>query len=197
MVNDKLKLKDLKDVMAVFEKFNVKAFLSYGAVLGAVRDKNFIEWDDDIDIDVIDRIDLPTRKKIGSTLASLGFQTQPICFNVFGTMEMVVSAPYGGCAYDGDDETGIIVCERNFKFSIFFYKQEADEFVCTPKRGGMRLISNLTKFYERPDTVKLHGEKFYCPGPVKDYLTYMYGDWKTPKKENAHAPQWNARHLSN
>ncbi len=187
-------MKDLKDVMAVFQKFGVRAFLAYGAVLGAVREKDFIKWDDDIDIDVIDKCSFETRKKIGHALANIGFRTQPICFNVFGVMELTAMGDGMGCAYDGDGETGIIVCERNFKFSIFFYKEEGDEYVCTPKVGALKLISNLKKFYEKPDYVKLHGQKFLCPAPIKEYLTYMYGDWKTPKRDNAHAPQYNQRH---
>jgi lipopolysaccharide cholinephosphotransferase len=186
-------MKDLLDVLSVFKKYNVRAFLSYGAVLGAVREKDFIKWDDDIDLDVIDKIDLKTRKEIGGTLGDLGFRTQPICFNVFNRMEMVAMGDRQETRYDGDGETGIIVCERNFKFSIFFYKKEGNEYVCTPKLGGMKLISNLARFYDIPDRVKLHGETFITPGPLKEYLTYVYGDWKTPKK-NFHAPQYNARH---
>lgn len=186
-------MKDLKDVMAVFKKFNVRAFLAYGAVLGAVRDGDFIPWDDDIDIDVIDKIDIETRKAIGGTLADLGFKFQPISFNVFGRMELTAVSDNGGCAYDGDGDTGIIVCQRNFKFSIFFYQEEGDEYVCTPKINAKKLISNLKKFYVKPDYVKLHGEKFMTPAPLKEYLTYLYGDWKKPVRD-FHAPQYPARH---
>lgn len=186
-------MKDLLDVISVFNKFGVRAFLAYGAVLGAVRDKDFIPWDDDIDIDIVDKIDFETRKKIGITLGNLGFKVQPIAFNVFGRMEMTAMGMNEECAYDGDGETGIIVCQRNFKFSIFFYKEEGEEYVCTPKIGGKRLISNLIKFYQKPDYVKLHGHKFMCPAPIKEYLTYMYGDWKKPLKDK-HAPQYNQRH---
>lgn len=186
-------MKDLNDVMAVFDKLGVRAFLSYGAVLGAVREKDFIKWDDDIDIDVVDKINFLQRKNIGVMLGNIGFKTQTIGFNVLGNMELATMGENMECRYDGDHETGIIVCERNFKFSIFFYKQEGDEYVCTPKIGAMKLISNLCKFYDKPDTVKLHGKKFLVPAPVKEYLTYMYGDWKTPKK-NKHAPQYRQRH---
>lgn len=186
-------MKDLKDVMSVFKKFGVKAYLSYGAVLGAVRDKDFIPWDDDIDMDIIDKIDIKTRKDIGATLGDLGFKTQPIMFNVFGRMELAAVGGEGECRYDGDGETGIIVCERNFKFSIFFHKEEGDEYVCTPKVYAMKLISVPKKFFDKPEKVKLHGETFVTPGPLKEYLTYLYGDWKTPVRD-FHAPGYNKRH---
>jgi len=193
MINNELKMKDLKDVMSVFKSHKVRAFLSYGAVLGAVREKDFIQWDDDIDIDVVDTISFETRKSIGATLGDLGFIAQMISFNVLGRMELTAIGLQGECRYDGDGETGIIVCTRNFPFSIFFYKEEGDDFVCTPKVGAMKLISNLKKFYEKPASVKLHKETFITPGPLPEYLTYMYGDWKTPQRENAHAPQYNKR----
>lgn len=186
-------MKDLKDVMSVFKKFNVKAYLAYGAVLGAVRDGDFIPWDDDIDIDVIDQIDIQTRKLIGTTLGDLGFRFQPISFNVFGRQELTAVGGSGECRYDGDGETGVIVCERNFKFSIFFYKEEGEEYVCTPKVNALKLISNLKKFYNKTDKVKLHGETFVTPAPLKEYLTYLYGDWKTPVRD-FHAPQYYKRH---
>lgn len=191
--NNDLIMKDLRDILTVFEKYGVRVFLSYGAVLGAVREKDFIEWDDDVDLDVIDKIDFKTRKEIGGTLGDLGFQAQPISFNVFGRMEMAAVGERGQCRYDGDEQTGIIVCQRNFPFSIFFYKEEGEEYVCTPIMGGLKLISNLKKFYTKLDKVKLHGETFITPGPVKEYLTYLYGDWKTPRR-NFHAPQYKERH---
>ena len=186
-VSSEVIMHDLNLVMAVFEKHGVRAFLAYGAVLGATREKDFIKWDDDIDIDVVDECSLQTRKSIGWMLYDLGFEKQDIAFNVFGRMEEVERG------YNGDEKTGIIVCKRNFKFSIFFYKREDDEMVCTPKLGALKLISNLAKFYDKPDQVKLHGKKFLCPAPIKEYLTYVYGDWKTPKKDY-HAPLYPKRH---
>lgn len=186
-------MKDLKDVLSVFKKFNVEVFLVYGAVLGAVREKDFIKWDDDIDLAIMQKIDYKTRKAIGWALLDIGFHPQPIAFNVFGRMEP--SEP----GYNGDGETGIIVCERGFKFSIFFYKAEdcpehGVEYVCTPKMGAIRLLCTPTRFYEKPDSVKLHGEHFMTPGPVLEYLEYTYGDWKTPQRENAHAMQYREAH---
>lgn len=178
-------MKDLKDVLAVFEKHGVRAFLCYGAILGAVREKDFIKWDDDIDLAVIDKIDYKTRKSIGWMLYDLGFMPQPITFRVFDRMEP------GEVGYNGTEESGIIVCERGFKFSIFFFKEvncpkHGRELVCLPKMGSNVLLSAPAHFYDTPTTVTLHKTKFLCPGPLKEYIEFTYGpNWKQPSSKHA------------
>ena len=187
------RITDLEQIKQVFDKFNVRFFVVYGALLGMYRDGKLIEHDDDIDLAVIDPIDFETRKKIGWTLYDLGFQPQNIAFNVFGRMEP------SEIGYNGDSETGIIVCERNFKFTIFFFKEEdcpqhGKEMVCTPKLGALKLISTPSKFFLKPDSIKIAKTKYLVPAPIKEYLSWAYFDnWKD-KTDRRHSDTYLMQH---
>jgi hypothetical protein len=172
-------IKDIETIRSVFEQYKVSFYVVYGVALGFHRDKKFLPGDEDVDFAVVDNIDLQTRKAIGWTLFDLGFNPQNIAFNVFGRMEP------SEIGYNGDAETGIIVCERNFKFTIFFFKEEdceqhGREKVCIPKLGAVKLISSPAKFYEKHDTITINKKKYKVPHPIKDYLAFTYGDWKDP-----------------
>lgn len=186
---------DLETIQKIFDKYGVRLIIGYGVLLGFYRDGKPLPEDDDVDICVIDKIDLKTRKDIGWDLFNVGFQTQEILFNVFGRMEPVEPI------YSGTEETGIIVCERNFKFTIFFFKEEecpmhGMEYVCIPKLGALKLISTPSKFYKKLDKVKIGRHKYLCPSPIKDYLAFTYfNNWKdkTDRRHGLLYPELHAK----
>lgn len=189
---DASRIKDLETIRSVFERHQVRIVLVYGALLGHYRDGKFIEHDDDIDLAVIDNISLETRKKIGWELYDIGFNPQPIMFNVFGRMEP------GEVGYNGDERSGIIVCERNFKFTIFFFKTQMCsihgwEYVCVPKVGAVKLISTPKKFYEKLDTIRVNKKKYLTPSPIEEYLAYSYNNWKD-RDGRDHSPTYPEAH---
>ncbi len=191
-------LQDLEEIAKVFDKYKVPFFLTYGALLGIVRDGDFIPYDDDIDLCVTEPISYATRKAIGNTLLDIGYTPQPIQFRVCDRMEL--SEP----GYNGDEHSGIIVCQKRIRTTIFFFREEKCHIhgscmVCHPKFGAPRLISTPSEFFEKPERhqlLKFKGHYYMTPTPVKKYLEYTYGkDWKKPIK-GKHAPKWQDQHPS-
>ena len=53
------------------------------------------------------------------------------------------------------------------------------------------MVFFFRKEFKIPETYFLNKTKILylnfelnCPGPIEDYLTFMYGDWKTPKRSD-------------
>ncbi|GIS71464.1 MAG: hypothetical protein CM1200mP10_10410 [Candidatus Neomarinimicrobiota bacterium] len=39
------------------------------------------------------------------------------------------------------------------------------------------------RFYDKFDDLTFKGKKYFIPSHVEDYLTFRYGDWKTPQEK--------------
>jgi len=173
-------IKNLKIVKRVLDKYKVPFALIYGTALGAYRNKGFIPHDNDIDIGITEHIDFKTKKDIGWILYGLGFKPAEIGFNVFGRFEQAEPG------YNGDEKTGIIVCEKEgMELSIFFFyeddcKTHGKEMTCIPKLGAVKLMSIPSKFFKKLDTIKFYGDTYSIPGPIEEYLEFTYKDWKDP-----------------
>ena len=63
----------LKDTFNVLNGINVKFWLSGGSLLGAIRDKDFIKWDEDIDFLMMVEDFLPVMNELKLKLISEGF----------------------------------------------------------------------------------------------------------------------------
>jgi len=57
MSDKKKATKDLKQISNIFKKHNIEIWLDAGTLLGAIREKDFIEWDEDIDLAIKDKSD--------------------------------------------------------------------------------------------------------------------------------------------
>ena len=61
-------IKMLRDVTSILDKHKIEYYLDFGTLLGAVREKGFIPWDDDMDISLVNQADY---KKIPAVLKEI------------------------------------------------------------------------------------------------------------------------------
>ena len=57
MVDEEIKIRFLQNAIEILDENNIDYWLEFGTLLGCMRDKKFIPWDDDIDLATIENID--------------------------------------------------------------------------------------------------------------------------------------------
>jgi lipopolysaccharide cholinephosphotransferase len=137
------------------DKLNIDFFFMMGILLGAVREKDFIKWDWDVELGsftekVIDRVN-EIKEIFSGTL--IDFELVDKTFN-------------------------------NFKINFFYRKNkytlwglyEKDDFLYR----GLYLFPK--KYFSYLEEIEFRGEIYKTPNNSKDFLSYAYGDWKTIKK---------------
>lgn len=159
-------IKNLLEAKEIFDSLDMPFFLSNGTLLGAIRDKDFIAHDTDIDLGVCTGDYTPVQaKKLLDAFLKKGF-------TIYGI--------YGSYAKGYQ----FSLKNRDIKLDIFFYDYEhiGDSPVMTMSvwQSGKRFKYVYPYFHARTLTV-LHGESFFVPDNYKEYLEAQYGpEWKIP-----------------
>lgn len=152
----------LKDI---FEKHNIKYWLCFGTLLGAIRENNFIEHDVDTDIGV-DFVELNKLEASLSDIQNSGFEIIRVT----------------------TDLTLVSLLRKNEYIDIYLFRKtkynRSMSWYCAEYVVKEDYFSKLEK-------IQFLGEYFYAPVDRVNYLEEVYGaDWKIPKI-NAHAQPIN------
>ena len=152
----KLRNEGLKEIKKFMDGLGVEFMLFDGVLLGAIREKNFIKWDWDVELairveDIYDQVAilLEEAKDSGFSIINIDLNYNNFKLNVF--------------KYDT-------------KYSILGFHQ----FGSLRKR---KLYQYPAMFFENTEKIEFLGEKYNVPSPPQKYLTYQYGDdWEIPKQ---------------
>jgi len=153
---------NLLEVKKILDSNNTRFGLIFGTLLGAVRENNFIKYDEDVDLFVLEE----DKEKLFNCIhdfLNIGFQV---------------------CRYDKkllsiirDDE---YIDFYFFKKALFFYR------TCIPGTTYRKRYLEETRDYIFLDNV------FQVPKNTKKFLKVLYGpEWRIPKKNvpaEAHSP---------
>jgi phosphorylcholine metabolism protein LicD len=156
--NFEVRLEMMKNFNRIAKEENVGLYLSGGALLGAVRDNDFISWDGDVDFDALVEELEPKIENIKGKLIDCGYVTRVIR----QYPKLKINSFYMG------EKVGVLGMYLNDSSSHRF--RSAYEW---PK-----------EIYDDSEEINFKGEIFKTPNKM-EYISHTYGeDWKKPKKHN-------------
>ncbi len=151
-----LRGRGLAEIKAVLDAVGLPFIIEGGALLGAVRQKDFLPWEDDVDVAVRTEDLAPRTGEIVERLETAGFASQ-----IEGALPE--SLRITALKYD----TVYQICGWYL-------------------RGRWRRRKHHkmpATFLDKTTTVALRDVLYPCPDPPVQYLRFFYGDWQTPRKD--------------
>ena len=149
------------EIVEIFEKNKIDFFIQAGTVLGARRENDFIKWDWDVEFGIFEKEFISNYELIKSELLKKDFKI----------FHEIKSSKDGKIDVWKDFEPKTTL----YEILCWHYDSKKDSFY----RWNINIPG---KFFKTKNTIEFFGKELNCPGPVEEYLTYQYGNWKTPKR---------------
>jgi len=152
-------------------KVGIEHFLIFGTLLGAIREKNLIQHDKDIDIGVIGKPfrDFDVWYALLEELNKHSIRVNKVWYDY----AVVNFRSHENCSLD-----------------VYGFQRRGNKYwveLFVKKRGYDK------KYFDTLDEIKVFGRKFKVPHNVEEWLDYHYGkDWKNPKQK--FTPGWGKVH---
>lgn len=152
---------------AVMRKNSIVYFIGFGTLLGAVREKSIILWDDDIDI-LIERAELEALKTIDLTPLGLTLDYRD---HIWRVNSLDSEYPY----------IDLFEIEHNTKLNLLVFSEQANRDRWSDQKFGLKLSEVFPLKNYRLGRLTLKGPRNY-----DSILTRGYGDYMTPVYWKAH-----------
>jgi|7_EtaG_2_1085326.scaffolds.fasta_scaffold00352_15 hypothetical protein len=142
----------------ILKDLGVEYFLSCGTALGFYRDGNFIPWDDEIDVDILAETYVARFYEMRERFIDEGF---------------IARSTWRG---PGGLTSKMSFIKNGIKIATCGLSDDGNGFRCD------RFQRYPAKCFETPEVAAFGGRNFNLPSPADEYLTFLYGDWRTPIK---------------
>jgi len=164
----------LLEIVEVLDEAGIDYMLDAGTLLGIVRDGDLIPWDNDIDITIPHR-ELP---KLLGVLNRFRVRRRWISKRFFRQ-----SSPY----WKQGDYRAIKI--RNRRLLLFKGRLHADLYIkyrvddAYYWSSAKMICSSDAEHFDGYEQLEYRGRRLKVPVRYADYLTLVYGDWRTPMRE--------------
>ena len=146
---------------------NIPLYIDWGTLLGVIRDGKIITWDDDVDLSAVESSYTDICLLIKKSKSN--WENEFDCNFIINYSEVKIDIQ----VYS-NKKTFL-----SFNIDIKFRKIVGGEAIQTSNGIWYTPSCHL----ENLDTFEWEKKNIYIPSDVSGYLTFLYGDWKTPKKE--------------
>lgn len=146
-------------ICKILDKLKINYFLQTGILLGAIRDKDLIPWDWDIEISVFsDEFD-----------KYIDIVADEIVKNDFKIIKIIKKKKELKIDFIGKYPRNV----TGYTIFAWNYSKIRD---CYWRKNFIVSSKFLNKFSQ----LNFFGRRFNCPHNPKEYLTYAYGNWRKP-----------------
>jgi len=169
--NGIIALKMLKEVTDLLDDNNIEYWLEGGTLLGVIRENRLLPWDNDMDISIDEKYYDKLVQVIEKSIYRVRFRefTEDNIPFAKGVKRIVKITNKKLFFFKGDVTLEIFIKFKN-KENTYWQVGQKRKFV-------------PSYFYENTIKYNFDNKEYLVPKLYDEYLTYRYGDWKTPVKE--------------
>lgn len=193
-------LKMLQATTEALDAYGIPYYLDFGTLIGAMRDGAFIPWDDDVDISLLNHEDAPKAVKALRILKQkdkLKIQRVSFARSIYNRLKAArknkeLEVPTKEISFADPTDLRVLKVKNYRKILHKRYTgiNNIDIFIKYPKDGKLywmaqHKVHSIDASLLDGGLIEIDFYHLKCkiPKNYDEYLTAIYGDWKTPKED--------------
>jgi lipopolysaccharide cholinephosphotransferase len=155
----------LQDLKQVFDEVGIEFFLFYGTLVGAIREENFVKFDDDVDVAIM-RKDVSKLDEASKKFRNLGY--------IICSCSIVAQRSFFYISKKEIPKNKVDVYVLfEFEDQLWFPRHT----VYKDRGATIVAIPYPKKYFKKFDTIEFLGAEYKVPSPVEEFLEVLWGDW--------------------